>query len=538
MERFMLRADLFGLLMAVAFYFVFRSYLNKAFPGNQEKNYTHLIFLLLFIQIVWANTHGSFPLAFGIVGAFLAAELIKPLWGRYILSKKTEIFSKKTAIIGVILILCVLVSLINPFGLKAFFWPFGFFFGSSEFYSQTEFESPFKAQDFYNLSIRIYELLSFSALVVLLLSYRKIKLAEIIILAAFFYLSARAVRNIALFAFFSALILPAYLDYIILKSESLFRRKNEKLKKIGSAARQILIVLLVVFMTKIAYGMVTDDFYMQEQRSRRFGFGVSGFYYPGRAFEFIKNNSLQGKIFNDYTTGASINWGLFPRYQSFIDGHSYTSDLLKYYRDIMTGAILYQETVQKFQINLFLLNHAQDAQNLKLISELYRDKNWTLIYFDDTVVIFIANNPENRDVIEKYAIDFQTNKNFDSDNLAGIEKSDYPLVRANRGMFFARLNLFDKAKYEFQKSLEAYPRNYIVYSNLGAIYHRLSEDDSAIEACKKSLKIRSDFAPAHFNIALLYQKKGRWDEAIKEHKKALRINRAYLFAHYNLGVCY
>jgi hypothetical protein len=117
-ERFMLRADLFGLLMAVSFYFVLKSYLEKAFFENQQKNYTYLIFLLLFIQVIWANTHGSFPLAFGITGAFFAEELLKSLRRRYILKKNNRIFSKKSATIGAILILCIFVSLINPFGVQ------------------------------------------------------------------------------------------------------------------------------------------------------------------------------------------------------------------------------------------------------------------------------------------------------------------------------------------------------------------------------------------------------------------------------------
>jgi tetratricopeptide (TPR) repeat protein len=438
-------------------------------------------------------------------------------------------------------LLCVVISTLNPFGLKAFYWPFGFYFGDPSFHSQMEFESPFKAADFKQFSVQNYELLVFVVAALFLANIKKIKLADLFIMLPLFYLSAKFVRNIAVFAAFAALIMPPYLDSIFFTVKNYFIKKKGGLNSpsFRLAGQAVLILLLLFFTIKTSYGMITNDFYIRDQRSRRFGFGVSEINFPINAGNFIKENNLQGNLFNDYALGTFVNWWLFPERQSFIDGHSYTLDLLHYYQKVMSGFVSYREVAAKYNINYFFLSYFEKDTPV-LVNQLYHDRqNWVPVYFDELSIIFIANKPENKEIIDKYAIDFEKNKNFDPENLKSIkEKVDFSVGRANRGVFFYNVGLWEKAEYEFQKAVEAEPRDYVSYQNLGSVLQQLSKYDLAISAYESALKTNSKFAPAHYNLGLLFQKKDMMDEAIKEFKKTIGINREYPLANYNLGVIY
>jgi len=538
MERFMLRADLFSLLLAALFFWVIKTFLEKSFSQGKEKNNNYLFILLVLLQILWANTHGSFPLGFGIVFAFLFAEILKNLWQKYVLGIRTMIFTKKVKTLAFLFILCILASALNPFGTKAFLWPFKFFAGSSEFYSQLEFKSPFLPSDFQRLSVVMYKFLGLTTLILLILNLGKIKLADLFILGAFFFLSAKFVRNIGLFAVFSAIIMPFYLDNVILKLNETIAKKYIFGKKSRQACQIVLTILLVLFIGKFNYNLATNNFYVKDQRSRRFGFGISEIAYPQKAADFIEENNIQGNMFNDYGTGTYINWRLFPGRQSFIDGHSYTLDLLNYYNKVVSGQISYQEAVAKYQISYFFLNYTNDDSS-KIIKQLFKDQNWALVYFDENSVIFLSNVPENQEIIDKYAIDFQSNNNFNQEELKMIkEKTNCSWGRTERGVFLSDIGLLDKAEYEFQKAVEANPKNYVALNNLGGVYSQLSKDDLALDAYKKSLVLQNRYAPTHFNLGLVLNKKNRADQALKEFQKTLKINSRYLWAHYNLGLIY
>ncbi|MGE5197777.1 MAG: hypothetical protein ACM3IL_04660, partial [Deltaproteobacteria bacterium] len=462
MERFMLRADTFGILMAVSFYFILKKHMERGFLAAPYRHIRPLAMLLV-IQMLWANTHPSFPLGLIIASAFLGNELFNPLIEAFVHRRRAVFSVKKVKFLGFLLFGCVAVSSFNPYGPGAFFWPFRFLFGSSLLHSQLEWASTFAANDVQHLSVTMYKVMFFGALTLLAIDFKHVKLIDALILIPFFYLSARYVRNLAIFAFFSALILPAYLDNIAFRLENAINKKNI-IQRIRLPFKIIICVTLIFIIIKLDYGVITNKLYIRDQRSRRFGFGVSELIYPVKAADFILQNNLKGRLFNDYGTGDYFDWRLFPKYQTFIDGHSHTFDLFDYYAKVMAGIIPYQAAVDRYKINFFILNHIF-PDTPQLIAQLHKDKNWVPVYFDELSVIFIADKPENKSIINKYAIDFSSDKNFDPERLVAIyDKVDYPVARLNRGIFFNNIGLFEKAAHEFEKAVEEDPSFYAAYS--------------------------------------------------------------------------
>ena len=493
MERFMLRADLLMLFWAGLFYYLMKRFAESAASLPLLRNFFRLI-VLYSLELAWANTHGSFPLSFLIAGAFYLDEVIARRKGNFPL----------TVLLG-----CVLVSLLNPYGLKAFFWPFRVLFIDTGFYFHMEWLSPFSSQAAQGISLVMFKILLFFALSLVLLSLRKIKAREIFILLPLAYLACKYVRNIALFALFCALILPGLADELILRFGNLLSRMKKAGKTIKFFLGCLFLFTLTLTILRLDYSFCSNESYIRDYRSRRFGFGVTENVYPVGAVEFIASHDLPGRVFNDFGSGSYFTWRLFPKYQAFINGHNFSAELLGYYRKIMSGEIPYSEVFERYKINVVLLKHTS-MDTPQLILRLYNDKNWVPVYFDEVAIVFLANKPENQMVIDKYGIDFSANRNFDASCLVAVkDKDNYSWSRGKRGLFFLNLGLLDKAGYEFEKAVEADPGNFAAYNNLGYVYNHLSKYDQAIAAYQEAIRLRPDFAIAQYNL----------EQANKEKKK-------------------
>src|SRR3989338_928427 len=400
MERFMLRADLFALPLAVGMYILlyyvipvsepesnpspqplprkgegregvkeinyeFGSRDPEAQPINGHatghrklgmtygyiKRYRHWI-IILTIQLLWTNTHGSFPLGWAIIGAFLVAGIIKYFWRR-LKRKQPQELRPVIKFLSIIFIAAIIVSLISPYGLKAFVWPFQFYFGPAEFHSQAEFKSPFAPTDFVRSAVFAYELLSAIVVLALLFARKKLRLVDFFILAGFFILSLQSQRYMALFAVFAGLILPRYLDAIALfMKQRLLKHRFTDNRAFGLSI--VVFLIFSVFIIHSDYSLATNKFYIADLRLRRFGFGVSEITYPHTAVKFIAEHGLRGNMFNDYGSGTFVNWKLYPEHRSFIDGHTYTLSLLQEYKKITDGSVSPEGAVVKYGINYFL----------------------------------------------------------------------------------------------------------------------------------------------------------------------------------------
>lgn len=520
MERFMLRADL---LAMVCFVIVF---ICAQYLANSSKPNWPVIAVLALTQLIWTNSHGSFIFGWIIVGAFATAPTLKVLWQKLRTKQSTKL-ELKSFWLWLVVGLVLLVSMINPYGIKALLWPFQFFFGPAEFHSQLEFISPFASTDFVRLAVRVYYYLLPTAGLILLVQIKKVKLAHLLIIIPLLYLSLLHVRYIALFSVAIALILP---EYLLAIEQWLAARlaRRQWFKRTYTGVTALLALLIIYFSATTAHALFTNKFYIFDQRSREFGLGLSQISYPIGAVDFIKTNHIAGPGFNDYGSGTYINWALYPQQQSFIDGDTYTLESLHYYNAIVNGTIPYNDVAKKFKLNYFLIDYANPG-TLPLVSKLYNDPSWVPVYFDENSVVFLSATVDNLPFIQQWGIDFATENNNVGDNAQGW---------TNRGIFLSAIQLQDKAWDSFQKAVEAQPDYYVAWNDLGAVEFQLGQENQALEAYQKSIALEDQYAPTNFNLALYYQKNNQWDNAIKYFNHTLSINSHYLQANYFLGQIY
>lgn len=533
-ERFMLRSELFGLLCGVLMlYLLFRN----------RRTETKLIYLAIPIQLLWVNFHGSFPLGFILISAFIFAPIIKTIWQKYYENRQTEFFSKKTKTLVIVLLLCVLVSFFNHDGIQGFFWPFKMMTEDMKFLAtqNLEFQSPFLEGETTKLALRTYKIFLFVSIIIFLLNGFKVQLIHLFLFIPFAYLSVQSLRHISLFAIFATTIIPPYLDNLWLNIKKTFPSFAQKWQKIdkNKYSQISAAIILSLIISYLIYQTATNKLYFSDQRSRRFGFGVSELVYPEAAVDFIKKNNISGNGFNDYSIGTYLNWQLWPLKKTFIDGHTFSPALFNYYQSVVSNPDVFKEAMEKYQINYALVDHSYTS-NMTLVKRFYSDDKWMPIYFDELSIIFILKDkPENKELVEKYAIDFKNNKNFDPDHLIAIEKPvNFSTGWSFRGSFFANMGMMDKSASQFEKAVTANPKDYIAYYNLGTVNLGLNKTEDALKNYEKAIKLMPNYAPPHFGMASLYQQKNLLDEAVIEYKKALKLRRHYPNVHYNLGIIY
>jgi len=528
-ERFMLRADLFGLLMVLLYYLFLSLSLEK-------KKY---LIPLLLTQIIWVNAHGSFPLSFVLIGCFLIGEIVK-----------NRTLSSQVKFLLLIIVSTLAVSFINPFGYQGFTQAFHFFFtNSSALKEYTEWKSPFDQTELAHQSVYYYIVLLIIVFILLLVNILSLRWEDIFVLLPFFYLSVNSVRNISIFAMFCAFILPRYADQIIARFKQGSWAKYSKI---------VLILITLIFLAKIDADIITNKLYVRDLSSRRFGVGLSEVAFPIKASQFVRDNHIPGRFLNDYDHGSYYDWALFPEYQTFIDGDTSTPERINYYKDILLGKIGYEEAVKRFNINFFLLSYACEGGGRMAVS-LYGDKNYVPIYFDEQSIIFIANKPENLNLIKKYAIDFVKEQNFNPDELVSFsEKINYSTGFSNRGGFFLNISLPDIAINQLEKAVDFNPQNYVAWFNLGSLHQQLGQTNQAIKFYQKALEIRSDFIQirniidelqsipennsdtgvSHFNMGNYYSLREQWERAAKEYEISLQMDYKTADISLNLGIAY
>ncbi|MFN8553845.1 MAG: hypothetical protein U0103_20415 [Candidatus Obscuribacterales bacterium] len=194
-----------------------------------------LLLQLSLIAIIWVNVHPAFLLAFAITGIYWLSALASVCY-----CWKTEAFSgcmNRLKICSAALIVCLLATCLNPYGLKLYSYLVEYFKGGV-----TEATSEFLSPVFHGaLQPLCLEVLIALLLLGLGVSRARLSLPRLVLCVAFLHLSLSAVRNMPLFVL---IVLPAIsklssrlaIDEVILPAGSVpaevFRRLGDKLRNL------------------------------------------------------------------------------------------------------------------------------------------------------------------------------------------------------------------------------------------------------------------------------------------------------------------
>ncbi|MCL5884784.1 MAG: hypothetical protein M1377_05515 [Deltaproteobacteria bacterium] len=397
--------------------------LSEYYFGSRRK----LIYLFPPVILVWANSHPTYLMAFGLCGAFFADALVRAAWKKEFQWARLREWVIPPVITG---LAGLLLSGLNPHGYGWLLAPLhmisrGAGTGSSAILQSISELTPVKGTGFfvYYKAAAVFAVVSLC----LGLAGRRIYLLDLFLFAIAFkgaWDSARAVSMMGLFLSPGAsLHLTGFLSAAAGWFSTNATRKAEKSKgparqkgkkghqpapgsppsplpprlAAGHAA-----IVGGVMLALVAFGGTTLAFSFSQLE---FGVGITEHKFSFKAAEFLRKNPVQGKMFNFFDIGGFLDWQLYPGALTFIDGRTYNQQVFMEHQMVTGGMPGWERIVDKYGITYFVLKSMDSSgMILPIVPILANNPSWSLVFSDGLFVVFVRNVPELRAYIKEHEI--------------------------------------------------------------------------------------------------------------------------------------
>ena len=366
------RPHIFSLLLTVIWYAILNNYHYRG------KNH---LWALPFLMLAWVNLHGGFVIGFLLLGIYIVGNLTSFLFAPDHARSSSKEKCRKLLLVGAAS-LCL--SLLNPRGYSILIFPFETVSNKFVMNNVLEFLSP----NFHG-SLP-YKYLLLLTVAVIAVSKKSLDVIQFILLLLFLYMSLYSARYIPLFAIIVTPILVMQLSRLTESDSKAAQFLQERSRHLAladaSAKGNIWPVAAVCFSCLLALmGAVHFEF--------------SGSRMPVAAVEFLKKDTIKGKMFNNDEFGDYLIYEAWPKYKVFFDGRSdmYGEKWGTEYLKVVNLRPGWEQVIKKNNMT-WIFCHAASA----LSSILLEKNDWQLVYADKLAHIFVKRIPEHSSLIEKY----------------------------------------------------------------------------------------------------------------------------------------
>jgi hypothetical protein len=391
--HWLVRPHLFSFLLTVVWSIILESH-------QTEPKRSH-IFLLPALMVLWVNLHGGYLLGFMLIGVYGLGNIID--WFLTSDVQHRQQLKKRALSLGAIGTLCLLATLINPYGYRILLFPLEILGAGDVLPYVGDWQSPtFR-------TLTIYQIYFQLLVAALLISRKRLSSIQVILLLMTIHMFLSARRYIPLFALLTAPMLARALDDLFtiavtgqsrsavvdfLRWRMVESTKNLKLlnDRLQSRVFPLTLGLCALFLAYTGGELFGTKYLEYEFR------GIS---YPAKAIEFLKQEPLPGNMYNHYYYGGYLIYRLFPdeRYRVFADGRAIVGgkDYFTEHQKVDWMQPQWSKILEKHRVNWII-----EMPNSSLSTHLVTDPAWKLIYADERANIFIRNTKQNEAIIQKY----------------------------------------------------------------------------------------------------------------------------------------
>ena len=538
--RFTIRPDIFSLLF-------FAMYMQLLSTKLHER---WCLPVLFFIQVLWTNIHGFFFFGPIFVSMAVLAEFIKrniplPYEWNTVGRLTDDVYGRLQMIWFALIGACF----INPYFIEGAVYPVKVLMNMSGdnkifFKYIVELQRPITSwqslfsQDGEYLHYRMLILISFLSF---FFNRRKMDIGALLFWLAFLAFSLTAARNLVFFSFAAYLVTMVNMYSIRIDDILPLRFTHERFKHISVLLAKI---ALIAWMINFGSQIINNGYFNYDTFERKSEFeGVSLRNFPYKAVNFLVENKIKGNFFNDFNSGAYLIGRTYPNIKPFIDGRTevYGSEFFtkKYLKVWGEGdAKLFDELSEKYKFTGAFLNSNSHQIPDKTVKMFRKKKEWIPVYFNHDALILLKDIPQNKDLIDRFRIDFKTwtPPEFDLKKLAS--KPITPLLQINRAYTLFSLEYYDLALREMDMAEKVAPQSVEIYKLRGKIY----ETQKKYEQAFINYRIASSMFPLDLDLrgklALAYENMGDYDSAIEQFEKATRYAPGDARGFYSLSRCY
>lgn len=449
------------------------------------------LWLLPALQLVWTNAHALYVLGWAVMGAYVVSRLVhRRAWDGRLVGWCAA---------------AAAASALNPYGVKGLLFPFYVFTRVTDetTFKQFigEFAAPWSVRATEEMpyavtpALRLYMGLAIATAALFLLTLRRRRLADGLILVAFFYLSFRQVRNVPLFVLVAAPVVAAALRDV----RDVFRpdgvRFPPALSRWGPPAAGVAALL-------VGLRVVTDAWTTSERRPNFFGAGISRDLHPIETAEFLLAHRLDGKTLNDLNTGSWLGFAL-PQ-KVYVDGRLEVMREPLFQELSSSWASGLPELCARHEVKLVVLDH---GSMIGWALQLRRMPGWRLVHADGRAAVYLAPG---------YRPDVPSIRVEDAAARMGIPPAgDVPaLVSATA------------APSPWASWLSGFVRRQpfpVGWTNLATLAAATGEPAAAERLYQHYLRVtRGAFPEAFYNLGTLYYRNGRPRDALLCYEAFLR----------------
>lgn len=340
-----------------------------------------LILLLLPLQVLWANIHGSFflgPLL--VLLAAAAACLERP--GPSGEGRREGLF------LGALALGLTAANLLNPYGAALLRFPFALT-GSAFMEQIYEWLPPYAEAYRTTYMARYYVLWAVVGAIACVAGLRLWRRGRpqplvfaVLVYVTFFTLSLRMNRGVTDFALATlpgvAALLSAILPGAATRSPAIGARRF-------AAVATVLAALAATF--------ALGGYRYAPGSGRRMGWGL-GAGIPVRAADFVAEAGLQGNCFNDYASGAYLVYRFHPRVRVAMDSRNdvYGEALYQDYQQALADPEAFVPMIRRIEATFLFLQWAAPGAAAAARTIAAADDGWRPVMFDDLAVVYVKRD--------------------------------------------------------------------------------------------------------------------------------------------------
>jgi hypothetical protein len=527
-HRIMLRPDTLSLLFFVLFAMIIAFWAERKWA----------LAAIFSIQVLWVNIHGFFILGPLLLSMALGAEWLKrhvklPFDWNEIGNLTDEEYSNLKKALMISAIAC----LINPYFIKGALYPLTIIFsfgGDSKIFFQHigELEPAISFGNVFDFGrYPAYKWLILISICSFFFQIRKIDISVLMLWSFALFASSQASRNIVFFAAVAYfVVLCNYSNFSWMQFIAPYFQKEKRRYLMAITMKVILIVFLLNYVKGLSYHGYFDFDKMERKSEYR---GVSQRNFPIKAVDFLKNAGIKGNFWNDFNSGSYLIGRISPNIRVFIDGRTelYGGKFFDSYRRIGEGdKELFDQAVSDYALTGAFLNSVHTPPPKKLLTNLYNDPDWQMIYFNYDAVIFLKANEINQQWIEKHKIDLTQWQPPSIDLKKFKMRNVVPYQYMSRAYMLFNMGLQAQAEKEIAEAEKLHPLYTEPYKLQGEIYLQRKEYEKALEQLRKVLLIDPNYVHARYLLAECFYRLNLWDDSYKQAHRVLAYEPANMKA--------
>jgi hypothetical protein len=349
-------------------------------------------------MILWANVHGGYILGIMLICLYLGGNVFMRIFEPGSGVEHNRIIRR----LSIILALSLLGACVNPHGPMILYFPFHLVGREFIMDNVQEWLSP----DFHkNIT---FEIMMVFFIIVFVMSKRRPNVFEGGAALMMLHMSLYSARYIPLMALIVTPAIAPRVQEVITDLAVWAGARHNIIRRISGRVGRVVdnttkmenrfggvfwVTVVGAVCVYMAYngGRLGDRQYMDyRHKPERF---------PVDAVEFVLENGIQGRMFNNDGWGGYIIYRTHAGYKVFFDGRSdmYGVEFMKEFLQVSRARLRYEEVLDKYEVDWVLFN-----ANTPICRLLESSGDWKLVYADTTANILLRDTPANRPLIEKY----------------------------------------------------------------------------------------------------------------------------------------